>query len=141
MYENNPLELKDIYNVQELKQIKKKWLKVPLGLSDSELEEYFITGEDPRLKEPAKELIFNPEDKKLPPSGDKKEPLWKRAIKIFPGKQSNLPVKTTDVSDQVLQASTQPVNVDQKTGLTRVEDALLSNEEKAIKLRNKGVTV
>ena len=51
LYENNPLELKDIYNVQQLRQIKKKWLKVPLGLSDSELEEYFITGEDPRLKD------------------------------------------------------------------------------------------
>ena len=89
------------------------------------------------------ELIFTPkDDKKFPPSGpDEKEPLWKKAIKIFPGKQSNLPVKTTDVSDQVLQASTKPVNVDQKTGLTRVEDALLSNEEKAIKLRNKGVRV
>jgi len=122
-------------------------MRVPLQLSESELQEYFITGKDPREKEEdkeveEKELTLTPkDDKKFPPSGDEKEPIWKRAIKIFPGKQSNLPVKTTDVSDQVLQASTQPVNVDQKTGLTRVEDALLSNEEKAIKLRNKGVTV
>ena len=147
-YKDNQLELRDIYDIEKIRDIKRKWLRVPLGLSDSELQEYFITGKDPREKDEEKkveeqELIFTPkDDKKFPPSGpDEKEPLWKKAIKIFPGKQSNLPVKTTDVSDQVLQASTKPVNVDQKTGLTRVEDALLSNEEKAIKLRNKGVRV
>jgi len=147
LYKNNPLTLRDIYDVEKANSIKRKWMRVPLQLSESELQEYFITGKDPREKDEEKkveekELTLTPKDeKKLPPSGDEKEPAWKRAIKIFPGKQSNLPVKTTDVSDQVLQASTKPVNVDQKTGLTRVEDALLSNEEKAIKLRNKGVRV
>ena len=29
-------------------------MAVPLGLNDAQLEEYFITGEDPRLKEPAR---------------------------------------------------------------------------------------
>ena len=146
LYENNPLELKDIYNVQELRQIKKKWLKVPLGLSDAELEEYFITGIDPRLKDKEeikieeKELIFNPKDKKLPPSGDEKEPIWKRAIKILPGDQSNLPVETSEVSADVVKTAALPGNINQNTGLTHIEEALLSNEEKAMRLRQKGLT-
>ena len=94
LYEDNPLELKDIYDIEELKQIKKKWLRVPLQLSDAELEEYFITGKDPRKEEPAEELVFEPDkEEALPPGGDKKEPLWKRAIKILPGDQSKIPVK------------------------------------------------
>ena len=145
LYENNPLELKDIYNVQELKQIKKKWLKVPLQLSDSELEEYFITGIDPRLKDKEKkveekELIFNPKDKELPPSGDEKEPLWKRVIQILPGDQSNLPVETSEVSADVVKTTALPSNINPKTGLTYIDDALLSNEEKAMRLRLKGLT-
>jgi hypothetical protein len=116
-------------------------MRVPMGLNNAQLEEYFITGEDPRLKEPAKELIFNPDKKEaLPPSGDKKEPLWKRAIKILPGYQSNLPVETSEVSADVVKTAALPSNVNQNTGLTHVEEALLSNEEKAMRQRQKGLT-
>ena len=34
----------DIYPVQELQGIIRKWMNVPLGLSDEELEEYFMGG-------------------------------------------------------------------------------------------------
>jgi len=49
---DNPLKLIDIYNPKELNGIKKKWHKVPMGLNAAQLEEYFITGEDPRLSMP-----------------------------------------------------------------------------------------
>jgi hypothetical protein len=145
IYENNPLELKDIYDIEELKQIKKKWLRVPLQLSDAELKEYFITGEDPRKKEPAEELVFEPDkEEALPPGGDKKEPLWKRAIKILPGDQSKIQVKpqvplnAANVSSEVI-ASQPNQNVVGSTGLTATETAYLSNEEKAMRLKQKGL--
>ena len=142
LYEDNPLKLKDIYDIDELKQIKKKWLRVPLQLSDAELEEYFITGKDPRKEEPAEELVFEPKRKEegVIHEGPDKEPLWKRAIKILPGDQSNLPIDTPPVSQEVVKTAALPSNINQKTGLTHVEEALLSNEEKAMRLRNKGVT-
>ena len=116
-------------------------MNVPMGLNDAQLEEYFITGKDPRKKEPAKELIFKTEkEEALPPEGPEDEPLWKRAIKILPGDQSNLPIDTPSVSQEVVKTAALPSNVNQKTGLTHVEEALLSNEEKAMRLRQKGMT-
>ena len=141
-WKNNPLKLSDIYDREELMNIKNKWMRVPLGLSDAQLEEYFITGEDPRVKEPAKEFKLIP-DKEIgipPKTSDKKEPIWKRAIKILPGDQSNLPINTPPVSEEVVKTTALPSNINQNTGLTHVEEALLSNEEKAMRLRQRGMT-
>jgi len=44
------------------------------------------------------------------------------------------------VSQEVVQAAASNVNVNQETGLTRIDDALLSREEKAMRLRQKGMT-
>ena len=52
----------------------------------------------------------------------------------------NVPVNTTPVSQEVVQAAASNVNVNQETGLTRIDDALLSREEKAMRLRQKGMT-
>ena len=52
----------------------------------------------------------------------------------------NIPVDTAEVSEEVVQTSSLPSNINQNTGLTAIEEALLSNEEKAMRLRNKGVT-
>jgi hypothetical protein len=52
----------------------------------------------------------------------------------------NIPVETSEVSEEVVQTSTLPSNVNQNTGLTRIEEALLSNEEKAMRLRQRGMT-
>ena len=141
-YIDNPLKLNDIYDRKELFSIRNKWMAVPMGLNDAQLEEYFITGEDPRVKEPAKEFKLIP-DKEIgipPKTSDKKEPIWKRAIKILPGDQSNLPINTPPVSEEVVKTAALPSNVNQKTGLTHVEEALLSNEEKAMRLRQRGMT-
>ena len=133
MYENNPLELKDIYNIQELQQIKKKWLKVPLGLSDSELEEYFITGIDPRLKD-KEEIEVDKTSMRLP-----KEEKTTQLTELITT-PNNQPIETANVSQDVVKTAALPANVNPKTGLTYIDDALLSNEEKAMRLRLKGLT-
>ena len=52
----------------------------------------------------------------------------------------NIPVKTTPVSQDVVQTADANVNINPDTGLTRIDDALLSREEKAMRLRQKGMT-
>ena len=52
----------------------------------------------------------------------------------------NIPVETSEVSEEVVQTSSLPSNVNQNTGLTAIEEALLSNEEKAMRLRERGIT-
>ena len=52
----------------------------------------------------------------------------------------NIPIQTQEVSEEVVQTSALPSNVNQNTGLTAIEEALLSNEEKAMRLRQRGVT-
>ena len=44
------------------------------------------------------------------------------------------------MSADVVKTAALPSNVNQNTGLTHVEEALLSNEEKAMRQRQKGLT-
>ena len=44
-YIDNPLTLNDIYNRTELMTIRNRWMRVPMGLNDAQLEEYFMTGD------------------------------------------------------------------------------------------------
>ena len=52
----------------------------------------------------------------------------------------NIPIETQEVSEEVVRTSALPSNVNQNTGLTGIEEALLSNEEKAMRLRQRGMT-
>ena len=52
----------------------------------------------------------------------------------------NIPIQTQEVSEEVVQTSSLPSNVNQNTGLTAIEEALLSNEEKAMRLKERGIT-
>ena len=52
----------------------------------------------------------------------------------------NVPIETEQVSEEVVQTSALPGNINQNTGLTSIEEALLSNEEKAMRLRQRGLT-
>ena len=130
-WKNNPLSLNDIYDREELMNIKNKWMRVPLGLSDAQLEEYFITGEDPRLKDEKIEV-------------DKTSMIMPQETKtqltelITP--PNNQPIETANVSQDLVKTAALPSNVNENTGLTHVEEALLSNEEKAMRLRQKGLT-
>ena len=53
----------------------------------------------------------------------------------------NIPIETSEVSKEVIQTSSLPGNINENTGLTRVEEALLSPSEKAIRLRQRGARV
>ena len=52
----------------------------------------------------------------------------------------NVPIQTQEVSEEVVRTSALPQNINQNTGLTRIDEALLSNEEKAMRLRQRGMT-
>ena len=132
-YINNPLKLIDIYNPKDLFSIRNKWMAVPLGLNDAQLEEYFITGEDPRLKD-KDEIKIDKKSMMLP-----KEEKTTQLTELIT-RPNNQPVETSEVSADVVKTAALPSNVNQNTGLTHVEEALLSNEEKAMRLRQKGLT-
>ena len=52
---------------------------------------------------------------------------------------NNQPIETANVSQDVVKTAALPSNVNQNTGLTSIEEALLSNEEKAMRLRERGM--
>ena len=131
-WKNNPLSLNDIYDREELMNIKNKWMRVPLGLNDAQLQEYFITGEDPRLKD--KEEI------KIEPTSSIRPQETKTRLTELITPPNNQPVETSEVSEEVVKTAALPSNVNQNTGLTSIEEALLSNEEKAMRLRQRGLT-
>ena len=66
-------------------------------------------------------------------STDQDDERW---ISITP----NIPVETAEVSEEVVQTSALPSNVNQNTGLTAIEEGLFSPEEKAMRLRERGMT-
>jgi hypothetical protein len=115
-----PFTLNDIYPVEKLNEIRMKWMNVPLGLSDRELDEYFMGG---------KKLPVDKTSMILPP-----DRTTKQVAKLTP---DNVPLNAPNVSAEVVKSP--PVNVAQ-SGLTHTEEALLSNEEKAMRLRQKGIT-
>jgi len=96
------------------------------------LEEYFITGIDPRLKEEKKTTI-EPTSSIMP-----QETKTQLTELITP--PNNQPIETANVSQDVVKTAALPSNINEKTGLTYIDDALLSNEEKAMRLRQKGLT-
>jgi hypothetical protein len=131
-YINNPLKLSDIYDRKDLFNIRNKWMAVPLGLNDAQLEEYFITGIDPRLKD--KEKI------KIEPVSSIRPQETKTRLTELITPPNNVPIDTAPVSQDVVKTAALPSNINEKTGLTSIEEALLSNEEKAIRLRSRGLT-
>jgi len=133
--QNNPeykdLKLTDIYDIKELINIRKKWQNAPLNLSSDELDYWFKTGkikekEPIKVIEPVSSLPLSITEKKLP---DNK----KTASLVKP----NVASDTVPVSEETVKTAAIPNNVNAATGLTRIEDALLSNTEKAIKLNNR----
>ena len=125
-WKNNPLKLSDIYDRQELFKIRNKWNRVPLGLNNKQLEHYFITGEI--LEEEVKEIedtsMVLPQETRTQVSG----------IKTIPNIQPPLP-PTPGVNQELVAQATPNIT---QTGLTATEDAWLSNEEKAMRLRQRG---
>jgi hypothetical protein len=131
---NNPekygdLKLTDIFDRSELIGIKNKWMRVPLGLTNKQLEHWFLTGEilkeEPIETEPVSSIV--PEEKTTQVS---------EAITI----PNNVPVETANVSQEVVKTAALPNNINQDTGLTATEEALLSNAEKALRKKQRNIT-
>ena len=99
------------------------------------LEIWFRTGKDPRINE-----VEITEDKTKEVI---EEPIKIETPKILEGidlssiVKPNIPSDTVPVSADTVKTASIPNNVNAATGLTRIEDALLSNTEKAIKLGNR----
>ena len=114
------------FDREELFNIKSKWNRVPMGLNDKQLEHYFITGEI--LEEEVKEIedtsMVLPQETRTQVSG----------IKTIPNIQTPLP-STPGVNPELVAQATPDIT---QTGLTHTENALLSNEEKAMRLRQRG---
>jgi len=128
-YKENPLKLNDIYDRQELFKIRNKWNRVPLGLNNEQLQEYFITGKVSEVK--PEEVPTDDQSMVVPVE---QRPLFARtgtAPKI-----QTPPLFTPQVDNRLVAANNPVVS---STGLTAGENAYLSNEEKAIKLRSKGL--
>ena len=132
---NNPekyadLTLNDIFNRSELNNIKQKWMRVPLGLDNKQLEHWFLTGEilkeEPVEVEPVSSI---PQEEKVTQVSE--------AITI----PNNVPVNTENVSQEVVKTAALPTNINKDTGLTSTEEALLSNTEKALRRKQRNVTV
>jgi hypothetical protein len=104
-------------------------MRVPLGLTNKQLEHWFLTGEilkeEPIETEPVSSIV--PEEKTTQVS---------EAITI----PNNVPVETANVSQEVVKTAALPNNINQDTGLTATEEALLSNAEKALRKKQRNIT-
>ena len=120
------LRLDDILPRNELNDIRRKWMNVPLGLSDKQLDHYFETGEI--LEE---EVVETEDTSMIMPSIDTTE--QKQVASVKP----QVPLNAANVSSEVI-ASKPDQNTVGSTGLTAAETAYLSNEEKAMKLKQTG---
>ena len=98
--------LNDIYPIQQLNMIRQKWMNVPLGLSNEELDEYFMGGK--KLPEDKTSMILPPEVS---------EP--KQVAEVKP----QVPLNAANVSSEVI-ASKPDQNVVGSTGLTATETCL-----------------
>ena len=112
--------LADKYNIPNPlnKDVKKRIKKIKKQLKKQRLNSDYIIKESDWIKE---------------------EPLWKRAIGIE-GWKSQAPLPATPgVNPQLVTQQTAGQNISSRTGLTATETALLSNEEKAMRLRQRGM--
>jgi len=119
------LTFKDIFPRGQLIQIRNKWKNAPLGLNDEELDKYFR--EKYGVKESEK-LGMNTVDETTPVQRTSALP----EINTPPLPEQAMP------SPQVVGSRPQAPGVMQ-SGLTPSETALLSDEEKMIRLRQRGL--
>jgi hypothetical protein len=111
-------------------------------MSDPELEIWFKTGKDPRINEV--EIDVSIEDKTEEVI---EEPVKIETPKILEGidlssiVKPNVPSDTAPVSAETIKTASVNNNVNPQTNLTRIEDALLSDTEKAIKVGQRSRTV
>jgi hypothetical protein len=118
------LKFEDVFPLAQMQEIVGKWNGVPLGLSDEDLERYF--------------------NKELPSVIDKQSQKPDETIQQEPQQVSQKPqtppLPSTPMPDQqVIQTAMMPASGVMNQGLTATENALLSEEEKQIRLRSRGL--
>ena len=153
---NTGFSVADFLNKKQLKFIVDEWQKLPLGLNEKDRLEGFKLPKELRILFYQKKLKEQIEKKQLELEEDverkqeeikkkqeQKEKRLERDLKLpYFGKTSslvkpNLPSDTVPVSAETVKTASVNNNVNAATGLTRIEDALLSDTEKAIKLGNR----
>ena len=118
------LKFQDVFPLAQMQETIKKWNGVPLGLSDTDLERYFNKELPAIIDKQSKK----PEDNILP------EP------NLVSSKPQTAPLPSTPMpNSQVVQAAALQASGALNQGLTATENALLSEEEKSIKLRQRGL--
>jgi hypothetical protein len=118
------LKFEDVFPLAQMQEIVGKWNGVPLGLSDEDLERYF--------------------NKELPSVIDKQSQKPDETIQQEPQQVSQKPetppLPSTPMPDQqVIQTAMMPASGVMNQGLTATENALLSEEEKQMRLRQRGL--
>ena len=145
-------KLSDFINENELKSIYKKWKSLKLGINIDDQEEalnvpFRFKNIERRANIQRQRML-----KKLqnnPFFGQNfigEEPSSTNKVKTFNNDQASLikpdvPSDTAPVSAETVKMASVNKNVNPQTNLTRIEDALLSNTEKAIKLGQRKTTV
>ena len=144
-------EIEDFINEEVLENIYDKWDTLKLGINIADQEEALNVPVKFKLKEYRNEIKRNRLLKKLQRNkfigqnfiGEKPTPENEvRPFNAKPDDQAslvtpNVPSDPVPVSAETVKTASVNNNVNAATGLTRIEDALLSNTEKAIKLGNR----
>ena len=137
----------EVFDVDFMKDIEKKWDRIPLNLDEVMRNYNFTSSTLFRLREYKDQLKETENLKKEQGREDlerlkeelKKQQEWNREkMKREKLQKSNLPIGTPNVSSEVI-ASQPAQNTVGSTGLTATETAWLSNEEKAMRLKQKGL--
>ena len=139
----------EVFDVDFMKQIEEKWRDIPLNLNEVMRNYNFRSSDILRLqnelkKEQEKIILESeqlPKDIKRETDELQEQMDWdmkKLMEDLEKLDQSNKPIGTPNVSSEVI-ASKPAQNTVGSTGLTATETAWLSNEEKAMRLKSKGL--
>ena len=139
----------EVFDVGFMKEIEEKWEGIPLNLNKV-LRDYNFTSSDiyrmkqeiekrkEKMKLEIKQLQSDIEREREEMKKQMEWDMEKLRDDIEKLQKSNVPLNTPNVSAEVI-ASKPDQNIVGSTGLTATETAWLSNEEKAMRLKQKGL--
>jgi hypothetical protein len=139
----------EVFDVDFMKAIEEKWKSIPLNLNEVMRNYNFTSSDLYRMKQEMKKMQekIKLEIKQLPQDLEREQKEMDKQMEWDMKKlqedmeklqKSNIPLNTPNVSAEVI-ASQPDQNVVGSTGLTATETAFLSNEEKAMRLKQKGL--
>jgi seryl-tRNA synthetase len=139
----------EVFDVGFMKEIEEKWDGIPLNLNGVMRNYNFTSSDLYRMKQEMKKIQekLKLEIKQLPKDIEREREEMKEQMEwdmeklqddIEKLQKSNVPLNAANVSAEVI-ASKPDQNVVGSTGLTATETAYLSNEEKAMRLKQKGL--